>query len=262
VPEEASSLSLDAETLRSLLTLERYPRAAAYDPAWQIENMMGPNALWLAEALSDALPLAGGERVLDLGCGKALTSIFFAREFGVQVWAADLWIQPTPNWDRIRAAGLTDRIFPLAAEAHALPFAEGFFDAIVSLDAYHYFGTDDLYLAYLARFLRPGGRVGIVVPGLREEREKLPPASLANYWEDDFCTFHSPAWWRRHWRKSGVVDVQTADWLPHGWEDWLRWDETCERAGRGAHTETEMLRADGGQLLGFSRIVATRKVAD
>jgi cyclopropane fatty-acyl-phospholipid synthase-like methyltransferase len=34
--------------------------------------------------------LQPGMRVLDLGCGRALSSIFLHREFGLQVWAADL----------------------------------------------------------------------------------------------------------------------------------------------------------------------------
>jgi SAM-dependent methyltransferase len=107
---------------------------------------MGPNVLWLAEWASQAVPLQRGMRVLDLGCGKAASSIFLAKEFDVLVWAADLWIKPTDNWRRIEAAGLTDRVLPFYAEAHALPFAAGYFDVILSFDAYHYFGTDELYV--------------------------------------------------------------------------------------------------------------------
>ncbi|HLZ69720.1 MAG TPA: methyltransferase domain-containing protein [Dehalococcoidia bacterium] len=250
--------SAEDEALRTALTLGRYPRAAAYDPRWQIDNLMGPNVLWLTEALCQALPLAPGMRVLDLGCGKALSSIFLARELGVQVWAADLWIKPSENWARLREAGLEDRVFPIYAEAHALPFAEGFFDAIVSMDAYHYFGTADLYLPYCLRFLREGGRFGIVVPGIRRELPRLPPPKLAAYWEADFSTFHSPAWWRRHWQKSLAVAVERADWLPQGWEDWLTWNRACALAGRGSARETALLEADGGELLGFSRVVARR----
>jgi cyclopropane fatty-acyl-phospholipid synthase-like methyltransferase len=71
-----------------------------------LENLMGPNAVWLAEALAGVMDLRPGMRVLDMGCGRAISSIFLAKEFGVQVWATDLWIKPSENWARIRAAGL------------------------------------------------------------------------------------------------------------------------------------------------------------
>ena len=61
------------------------------------------------------------------------------------------------------------------------------FDAIVSFDAYHYFGTDDLYLGYISKFLKPGGYLGIVIPGVREELTVFPPPHLAKYWVWDFC---------------------------------------------------------------------------
>src|ERR1044071_1517977 len=99
--------------LPNLLSIERFPRSSTYDPIWVIENEMGPNVLWLTEFLCEAMALRSGMRVLDLGCGKALSSIFLAREFGMQVWATDLWIPATENAKRIREAGLEDRIFPL-----------------------------------------------------------------------------------------------------------------------------------------------------
>ena len=122
---------------------------------------------WLLEWLCERLPLTPGMRVLDLGCGKAMTSVFLAKEFDARVYAVDLWMDPDHNWRRVVEAGVGDRVCPMRAEAHALPFAAGFFDAIVSIDAFQYFGTDVLYLDYLARFLRPGGLLGVVVPGLR-----------------------------------------------------------------------------------------------
>lgn len=54
---------------------------------------MGPNVLWLAEALSQMMDLRPGMRVLDMGCGKAISSIFLAKEFGLEVWATDLLMQ-------------------------------------------------------------------------------------------------------------------------------------------------------------------------
>jgi ubiquinone/menaquinone biosynthesis C-methylase UbiE len=51
-------------------------------------NVMGPHPLWLAEWLTGAMRLEPGMRVLDLGCGTALTTVFLAREFGVHVTAS------------------------------------------------------------------------------------------------------------------------------------------------------------------------------
>jgi SAM-dependent methyltransferase len=171
-----------------------------------------------------------------------------------------LWIGASENWERVRAAGVADRVFPIHAEAHALPYAEGFFDAAVSLDAYHYFGTDALYLGYFARFVRPGGQIGIVVPGLVEEFGSGLPAHLAPYWSWECWSFHSPAWWRDLWEKTELVDIERADLLPHGWEQWLRWLEICrEQGGTAAPEEEEMVRVDTGRNLGFARVVARKR---
>ena len=107
----------------------------------------------LTEALSEVMILEPGMRVLDMGCGTAKSSIFLAREFDVEVWATDLWVKADENWQRIRDAGLEGRVFPIHAEAHALPFASEFFDASISMDAYHYFGTDDLYIRPYSRLV-------------------------------------------------------------------------------------------------------------
>lgn len=201
--------------LNQQLFKPQFPRSSDYDPHWLIANVMGPHALWLAEWLSQRLELTPGMRVLDLGCGKALTSIFLAKEFGVTVCAADYWIKPNENLERIDEAGFSNSEFPVS------PFSERSFDAIVSFDAYHYFGTDDLYLGYISSFLKLGGRLGIVVPGTLEELSEVPPPHLAQYWAWDFCSFHSPGWWRRHSEKTGLLQIETADTLTDGWKLWL-----------------------------------------
>lgn len=89
---------------------------------------MGPNPVWLAEALTEVMPLAPNMRILDMGCGKAISSIFLAKEFGVEVWAADLWVPPDENWRRIEREGLQGKVHPVHVEAHSLPFAEAFFE--------------------------------------------------------------------------------------------------------------------------------------
>lgn len=174
--------------------------------------------------------------------------------------------------ERIRAFGLEVRVFPVMAEAHDLPYANEFFDAVVSIDAYHYFGTDDLYLAtHLARLVKPGGQIGIVVPGLTQEIPcAQPPEHLQPYWDPSFWSFHSPEWWRRHWVRSGAVDVELADMVPDGWRHWQTSDEASAKwlgQQREANWleqqrgEAEMLRVDSGRYLGLTRVVARRRPA-
>lgn len=81
-------------------------------------------------------------KILDLGCGKGFTSIFLAKEFGVQVYATDLWITAAENFERFKKLGLEDRIIPIHANALDLPYAgKLFWCVVISADSYHYFGN-------------------------------------------------------------------------------------------------------------------------
>ncbi len=252
--------------LDPLLRKPEFPRSAAYEAAFVLENQMGPNALWLLEWLCRSLPLAPGMRVLDLGCGRAMTSVFLARELGVRVFATDLWMSPDNNWRRVVEAGVADLVCPVHAEAHALPFATGFFDAVVSIDAYHYFGTDALYLGYLSGFLRPGGLLGVVVPGLTREIGGVVPGHLlepqANgkvFWEDDCWSFHTAEWWRELWCRCHKVDEVRSDTLAGGWRHWRDFELALEASGKNVFpSDAEALERDGGRTIGFVRVVAPR----
>ena len=165
---------------------ERFPRSSQYHPDWIMASISGgANSLWLTEWLTTALDLRPGMRVLDLGCGRAASSIFLRREFGVQVWATDLWFSASENIQRIRDAGVEDGVFPIHADARSLPFADEFFDAIVSIDSFFYYGTDDLYLNYLARFVKPDGPVGIAGAGFVREIDDPVPDHLREWWTQD-----------------------------------------------------------------------------
>src|SRR6266536_387939 len=168
------------------LIAPRFPRSSRYHPDWLVAHASGgANSLWIAEWLASALDLKPGMRVLDLGCGRASSSIFLRREFGVQVWATDLSFSVSENIQRIRDAGVEDGVFPIHADARSLPFAAEFFDAIVCIDSFVYYGTDDLYLKSLARFVKPGGQVGIAGAWLMREIEGSIPGHLREWWSPD-----------------------------------------------------------------------------
>ncbi len=259
-------MSISKTDLSKLLYNENFPLSSKYDPQWVVENQMGPSALWLTEWLCRDMDLKPGMRVLDMGCGMCLSSVFLAKEFGVQVWANDLWIKPTDNWRRICEAGLEKQIFPIHAEAHALPYAENFFDAIVSLDCYHYFGTDDLYLPYFIKFLRPGGQFGIVVPALMREFDGPVPAHLTRpqkngsvFWTDECWCIRTLDFWQNLWGRTSLVDVELADTLLDGCRHWLQFERAIEAAGANRFpSDADVLETDDGRYLGFVRMIARR----
>src|SRR6188768_2858249 len=236
---------------------ERFPRSSRYHPEWIIgSGSGGAPSLWLTEWLAEAVDLRPGMRVLDLGCGLAASSIFLSREFGVQVWATDLWFSAAENLQRVRDAGVENDVFPVHADARSLPFAADFFDAVVSLDSFVYYGTDDLYLSYLARLVKPGGPIAIAGAGLMQEIEGSVPDHLQAWWEPALWCLHSAAWWRRHWERTGIVSVERADAMTDGWQRWLDWHRVvCPEN----HTELQAVEADGGRYLGYVRVVGRRQ---
>jgi SAM-dependent methyltransferase len=238
------------------LLSDRFPRSSQYNPDWILTHASGgANSLWLTEWLASALDLKPSMRVLDLGCGRASSSIFLRREFGVQVWATDLWFSAAENIQRIRDSGVEDGVFPLHADAHSLPFAPEFFDAIVCIDCYPYFGTDDLYLNYLAQFVKPGGPIGIAGVGLMQELEGPVPDHLRPMWGQDFWAIHSAAWWRRHWERTGILAVEVADDMPNGWQRWLEWQHAVAPDNS---VEIKAVEDDAGRYLGYVRVVGRR----
>jgi SAM-dependent methyltransferase len=242
-----------SEELRRLMQIDTLPRSGRYDPAWVLAHAMGSQTLWLAEALCQKMALSPGMRVLDLGCGKAIDAIFLAREYGVTVWAVDPRISPRENWDRIREAQVERLVIPLQADAHALPFAEGYFDALFTVNSYQFFGTDDTYLGHYVKLVRPGGLVAMIVPGLLQDWGDPPPEHVRPYWVPDMLAWHTLPWWTRHWERTGLVDILAADALEDvgGWTLWLRWQEIVGREG--------LIRDDAGRYITFLRVVAQRR---
>lgn len=218
--------------------------------------MMGPNCLRIAEELCAKAHLPGKMHILDLGCGTGLTSMFLADRYQANVLAADLWIDPSDNLERFRQFDLANNILPLRVEAHALPFAHDYFDAVVSIDAYHYFGAKDGYLSsHLLPCLREGALILLAVPGLQKEFEGGVPDVLQPYWQDDMH-FHSAAWWRNLLSQEPDVTLYFCGELAcHGkaWDDWLQCDNPY------AVEDRKMMRAEAGQYFNTIGIIARKK---
>lgn len=80
--------------------MHMYERSDKYRELFTTEHLMGPNSVRMLDELMARHPLGKVERVLDLGCGTGITSLFAARETRAQIYAVDLWISATDNYRR------------------------------------------------------------------------------------------------------------------------------------------------------------------
>ncbi len=106
---------------RGALSASAFPLTAKYDPRWIRDNALGENALCQVESLARRLPLRAGMRVLDLGCGKATSSIFLAREFGIEAWAADAATSPLRTASVRSPSSASGAYFPCARMRRICP---------------------------------------------------------------------------------------------------------------------------------------------
>ena len=56
---------------------------------------------------------------------------------------------------------------------------------------------------------------------------------------------HSAAWWRRHWERTGLMDIELADTMPDGWRGWLDWHRAIAPENLA---EIQAVEADRGDV--------------
>ena len=163
------------------------------------ETLMGPSCVRILEELLKMQPLQlnKGNVVLDLGCGKGLTSLIIAKETGASVVANDLWISEEDNRKRFDEWGVGERITPARRDANDLAFESAQFDALFSVDAYHYFATEQGFFEdKILPFLKNGAVVLIGVPGIKKEYTGRAEELLPEWLGDEAYMFKSTSEWR------------------------------------------------------------------
>ena len=120
-----------------------------------VGSSMRDSNLWLARAAR----LERHRRVLDAGCGVCGPGIDMARAFpAVRIVGLTLSGRQTATGAQlIRDAGLSDRMQMVNGDYHALPFADGSFDAALFLESIGYADNLARLLGGVFRVLRPGG---------------------------------------------------------------------------------------------------------
>jgi len=218
--------------------------------------MMGPNAMRVSEELASNIHVREDMRILDLGCGMGLSTLFLVFKYGAEVFAADLWIPPTENYERFRSYGICDKTVPVSVDAtKGLPFANGFFDVLFSVDSYHYFGDTPEMLPSLIPLVKKGGYVAIAIPGLKYEFGENVPEEMKPFWKDPEVarTIRSIDWWKDLWHGTEGIDIISVSEMAcckQSWDEWLM------SPGPYAVEDVEMMKAEGGKYFNLIQLIA------
>jgi len=106
------------------------------------------------------LGLAGGQTLVDVGCGRGGPGLWVAATSGASLLGVDL--SPTAVSDaaqRATALGLSDRARFTVGTFEAIPARSGVVDGLMSVDALLFAPDKSAALEEFARVLRPGGRL-------------------------------------------------------------------------------------------------------
>src|SRR5437667_1601396 len=112
-------------------------------------------------------------RVLDVGCGSGALSIGLSEGAGVDVVSMDILparIEAVHARRSSRTPAATARMRVLQANAEALPFRGGSFDAVVATEVLEHLDDPRRLFKEASRILRPKGRFLLTTPN----REALP----------------------------------------------------------------------------------------
>ncbi|WP_165253023.1 class I SAM-dependent methyltransferase [Adlercreutzia sp. ZJ304] len=236
--------------------MNQFPKSETFPLNTVQSKIMGPNPLKLCEELLHEHEIPKNAVVLDLGSGTGITSCMLAREYGFITYAVDLWSDPGENMRFFEEMGLSNRqICPIKADAtQGLPFATEFFDAVISIDSYNYFGRDSAYLGEkLLPHVKHGGLLYFAIPGMVKDcHDNLPCELLLSWTPEQLEYMHDMDWWRTMIEPTCGVHIESISSLSchdEAWADWL----TCEN--EYAAGDRASMEAGAGKLLNSIGIV-------
>lgn len=115
----------------------------------------------MARFMGEFASLGREDRVLDAGCGFGDQDVYWAtRHAPREIVAVNIsQVQLEAAARRVDELGLAGRVTTRLASATDLPFADGSFDKVVSIESAQHFGTRAAFFREAHRVLRPGGRI-------------------------------------------------------------------------------------------------------
>jgi len=218
------------------------------------ETMWGPNGIRQAEELAAHITITKDMKILDLGSGMGLSALYLVQAHGAEVFATDLYADPTESHERFLSLGIADKIVPMLLDAtQPLPFAKAYFDVIFSVGAYNLFGDNGEMLPKLIPYVKKGGYIAVAFPGLKYEFGDNVPPEMKRFWEvpDVARTVRGIAWWKDLWHLAeGIEIVNISEMACHdiAWAEYLAVEKD--------QWVLDMMKAEGGKYFNTIQMIA------
>jgi ubiquinone/menaquinone biosynthesis C-methylase UbiE len=130
-----------------------------------------------AEWLCDLLCAGKGGKVLDVGCGKGISTSVISERISPDGFVVGVDVDSkTVTQLRRRFKRKNVKFLVCSAESLSNHFKEASFDVVISNYSFHLFKNLEKSLEQMICVLKPGGKLGIVTPGpkhVKEFRETL-----------------------------------------------------------------------------------------
>ena len=151
-------LGAAAVSIGAALWWRKHPSACPYGQRFWVE---APHPLITRARLREVLDPKPGERILEVGPGTGYYTLEMAEwvKPGGRVDILDLQQEMLEHTMRSAAERGLDNITPTQADASAMPYEEGTYDAAFLVTVLGEIPDQDAALRELARVLRPGGRL-------------------------------------------------------------------------------------------------------
>lgn len=171
----------------------------------------------------------GGARAVEIGCGLGLGCALALEEYGpAQVTGVDIHPQQLRRAAEANARLLTTephRLRFVLGAAEDLPFGDGEFDVLYSVEAAQHFPGLSAFATEAARVLRPGGRVAVAsfftVDGTPAQAERL--AGLLDSFASGLDIARPVSRLAEALAAAGLTDVRTRSIGAQVWPGWDAW---------------------------------------